>query len=124
MPAGQVRVVWNGKKVQAASHQGAIRGLRLASEHLLGAARPETPLREGDLDRSGKAETRPAQLMAAVSFNTVYARRQHEETTWRHPIRGKAKYLEDPFNRERDVMLQIIAVQVRRGMQQGGGGAP
>lgn len=34
-----------------------------------------------------------------VSFNTIYAARQHEETDWHHEI-GQAKYLEQPFREQ------------------------
>lgn len=37
---------------------------------------------------------RPVSIDAEVSFNTVYAARQHEELDWQHPKGGRAKYLE------------------------------
>lgn len=119
---GRVRVQWRGPEAKAAARGGAVRGLQLASEHLLGEAQKETPFREGHLERSARPHLYPERLMAAVSFNTVYARRQHEETTWHHPIKGKAKYLEDPFRRERQVMLRLIETSVRRAHSNGGGG--
>lgn len=42
------------------------------------------------------AYTSDGRHMAVVGFNTVYARRQHEEITWRHVI-GEAKYLENAW---------------------------
>jgi len=32
-----------------------------------------------------------------VSYDLIYARRQHEELSYRHPKGGQAKYLEEPF---------------------------
>lgn len=119
---GRVSVRWRGPEVKAAARGGAVRGLRLAAEHLTGEAQKETPFREGHLERSARPHVYPERLMAAVSFGTVYARRQHEETTWHHPIKGKAKYLEDPFRRERRVMLRLIETAIRRATTQGGGG--
>lgn len=114
MARGQVVVKWNGPKVKANARTGAIAGLKSASEHLLGQARQETPLQEGHLERSGRPHLYPSTLMAAVSFNTPYARIQHESPHFRHPIRGKAYYLRDPFRRERKTMLAIIATAIRR----------
>lgn len=117
MPAGTVRVVWNGAKIKKATRDGVEHGLQLSAEHLLGQSRQEAPLREGHLDRSGRAEVFPNSLTAAVSFNTPYARRQHEETSWRHPVRGKAHYLSDPFTREQETMLALIATATRRSLR-------
>jgi hypothetical protein len=36
-------------------------------------------------------------LIGACEVDQVYAHRQHEELTWRHPEGGQAKYLEQPF---------------------------
>jgi hypothetical protein len=44
----------------------------------------------------------------------VYARRQHEELTWKHAPGRNAKYLEGPMNSEREVMLRLMAVPLRR----------
>ena len=36
--------------------------------------------------------------MAAVSYDTPYAIRQHEDLSYKHDAGRKAKYLEDPLN--------------------------
>ena len=33
--------------------------------------------------------------------------RQHEELDWEHPLGGKAKYLEDPFNRLKKKVVKM-----------------
>ncbi|MFE6384758.1 hypothetical protein [Nocardiopsis dassonvillei] len=81
-------------------------------EHLLGESRKQVPIEEGTLERSGTAVTDG--LQGAVYYDTVYARRQHEETTWRHDPGRKAKYLERPAMEEKDAMLKLVAAQVRR----------
>lgn len=111
-----VRMEWHGGRVNAQAHAGAERGVRLAAEHLLAASRLQVPLDEGTLERSGRADADG--LEAAVSYDTVYAARQHEELTWHHPMPGrKAKYLEDPLNEQAAAMNEIIAAEVRRALR-------
>ncbi|MFE7273041.1 minor capsid protein [Streptomyces sp. NPDC057623] len=107
------RFSFNGRR------QWTTRGRRLASdglrrglEHVLAESRKIVPLDEGTLERSGRVDVDG--LNGAVSYDTVYARRQHEELTWKHLPGRSAKYLEIPMNRERDVVLRLMAVDLRR----------
>lgn len=90
----------------------ASEGLRRGLEHVLAESRKIVPLREGTLERSGRVDVDG--LDGAVSYDTVYARRQHEELTWKHAPGRTAKYLEKPMNSERQVVLQLMAVPLRR----------
>ncbi|MFY7069584.1 hypothetical protein ACOQFV_27315 [Nocardiopsis changdeensis] len=112
--SSSVRLKWDGDDARREALKAAEKGLGLAMEHLLGESRKEAPLEEGTLERSGTAVVRGRE--GAVYFDTVYARRQHEELTWRHDPGRKAKYLEDPFNRERETLLEIVAAQVREAL--------
>ncbi|MFJ5259089.1 minor capsid protein [Streptomyces sp. NPDC088387] len=87
-------------------------GLRRALEHILAESKKLVPLDEGTLERSGKVDIDG--LDGSISYDTPYARRQHEELTWRHAPGRSAKYLEKPMNSERDVALRIMAVSLRR----------
>ena len=98
------RITWHGDAVIATIDAAAVVGLTHGAEHLLAEAVKEVPLEEGTLQRSGVASVDEAALRAAVSFDTVYAVRQHEELTWQHDAGRKAKYLEDPLNREAAVI--------------------
>lgn len=80
-----------------------VEAVRRCGEDLLGKAQRDAPVEEGTLRASGELElenTAPvapragSEVTATVSFNTVYAARQHEELGWRHPKGGRAKYLE------------------------------
>lgn len=104
-------------KIRKAELKGAIKGLHLAAEHLLQASRAQVPHEEGTLERSGVASVDEGGLKGAVSFDTVYAVRQHEELTWKHDDGRKAKYLEDPMNEEAAVMAEIVAAQIRRSLR-------
>ena len=87
-------------------------GLQRGLEHVLTESRKIVPLEEGTLERSGRVVREG--LNGAISYDTVYARRQHEELTWKHLPGRSAKYLEIPMNRERDVVLRLMQVSLRR----------
>ncbi|WP_067470010.1 hypothetical protein [Actinomadura macra] len=107
------RLEWDGRRVTEVQRAAAMRGLRKAAEHLLGESRQQVPIEEGTLERSGVASVDSSALQAAVSFDTPYAVRQHEDLDLQHDPGRKAKYLEDPFNEQGPVMLQIIAAEIR-----------
>lgn len=89
----------------------ASQGLQKALEHTLAKANALVPLEEGTLMRSGKVSV--DQLGGAISYDTPYAVRQHEELTWRHAPGRQAKYLEQPMRTEREEMLRLMAVPLR-----------
>ncbi|MCX5587543.1 minor capsid protein [Streptomyces erythrochromogenes] len=109
-----VRLNWEGGRLGTTTRgrRAAEEGLQKALEHLLAESRKIVPLREGTLERSGRVVR--AGMNGFVTYDTVYARRQHEELTWKHLPGRKAKYLEGPFNSEREVMLRLMAVPLRR----------
>lgn len=109
-------IEWDGDEIAAELHGAAARGLGIAAEHLLGASRQLVPLEEGTLERSGVASVDAGELVAAVSYDTVYAVRQHEEMTWRHDPGRQAKYLEAPMHSEADTLLALVAAELRREM--------
>lgn len=88
--------------------------VRRIGEDLLGRAQRLAPVEEGTLRASGEVELERNgdRVAAVVSFQTVYAARQHEETTWSHPLGGQAKYLSEP--------LQENAARYRRILEAAG----
>lgn len=108
----RVDLDWHGDEAIFAADSGAEEGLEAAAEHLLGASRALVPLEEAVLERSGRASQ--AGLRAAVSYDTVYAARQHEELTWRHDPGRQAKYLEAPLHTDAGERNDIIAAHIRR----------
>ncbi|ARX85629.1 hypothetical protein SMD44_05093 [Streptomyces alboflavus] len=113
----RARLRWNGDTALAATRQGAARGLRLAAEHVLEVSRRRVPIEEATLERSGTATVDESTLTAAVSYDTPYAVRQHEEMTYRHDAGRTAKYLEAPMTEEAGTVAEIIAAQVRRSLR-------
>lgn len=111
--AQHTRLTYNGRRLWTArGRRLAEQGLDRALEHILAKSRRLVPLEEGTLERSGRASRQG--LNGAISYDTVYAVRQHEELTWRHLPGRQAKYLETPMNSERDVVLRMIQVDLRR----------
>jgi hypothetical protein len=113
---GRVEISWHGDEIAAQLAGATPRGLRLAGEHLLQVSRTEVPIEEATLERSGVVSVDETKGQAAVSYDTSYAVRQHEDMTFRHQGGRKAKYLEGPMNAERETMLALIAAAARRGL--------
>jgi hypothetical protein len=109
-----VRLEWRENLVVAELGAGTVEGLGRAAEWLLGESDQLVPLEEGTLARSGVASVDEASMTAAVSYDTPYAVRQHEELEWRHDPGRQAKYLEQPLHEGRDTMAAILAAAIRR----------
>lgn len=106
----------NVAKALIAFEHGAIEGVRLAGEHVLQVANGRVPLLEGTLERSGKVsdpEVQDGQVVGAVSYDTPYAVRQHEETDYHHTAGRQAKYLETAVNDTAGVQRAIIAQAIK-----------
>lgn len=108
---------WNGEKIKQAIEEGALRGLKMAAEHLLKEARDLVPIDTAALERSGMAVVDVDKMEATVLFDTPYAVRQHEDMTYRHAPGRQAKYLEQPMITERDTMRKIIQKQIAKELQ-------
>ncbi|MEV5509047.1 minor capsid protein [Streptomyces orinoci] len=105
---------WNGSAATAAIRQAAARGARLGAEHVLQVSRQKVPIEEGTLERSGTVSVDEQQATAAVSYDTPYARRVHEDLTARHAPGRSAKYLESVLPETAGEVQALIAAQVKR----------
>ena len=108
-----VQVTRNDHAVVALLQNAVPSALNHAAEILRGWSVMLAPLDEGDL--RGSAQVTPAtgdNPKAWVSFDTVYAARQHEELGWYH-TEGQAKYLEEPVTERADELMEIIASYIR-----------
>jgi hypothetical protein len=102
------------KNVVAGVKKASTRGMSLAAEHVLGVAKQQVPIEEHILEESGFTSVDGTHhIRAAVSFDTPYAVRQHEDMTLKHDEGRNAKYLENAFNSEQDAVKQIIAAELR-----------
>lgn len=101
---------------KAAADEGAAEGLTNATEFLLTEANLSVPHEDGDLERSGRATVDKKQQVGAVSYDTPYAVRQHEETDYSHDGKGEAKWLENTMTRERQMVAELVAQGLRSRM--------
>ncbi|MER5769553.1 hypothetical protein [Streptomyces sp. NPDC001985] len=112
MSPRHVRMTFEGQRLWTArGRRLAERGLQRALEHTLGVSNSRVPLDEGTLERSGRVNVDG--LNGAISYDTVYAVRQHEELEWKHAPGRQAKFLESAMNDQRAVMLRLMAVPLR-----------
>lgn len=111
------RLRFNGAAAEAAVRAGAARGLHLAAEYVLAESQQVVPLDESPLMQSGTASVDAGSLTAAISYDTPYAVRQHEELTWRHAPGRTAKYLENPLNAATGAVAALIAAEIRRALR-------
>lgn len=130
---------WRTKLVSKKAQTAALEALRVGAEAILTEAINEAPVETGTLRRSGTVTVgyvpdsgavyaaassrsmhdafrneKGKEQAVYISFNTPYARRQHEEIGYNHPLGGKAKYLEDPFNRNKSKVLKYVEAHVKR----------
>lgn len=130
---------WRTKLVSKKAQTAALEALRVGAEAILTEAINEAPVETGTLRRSGTVTVgyvpdsgavyaaassrsmhdafrneKGKEQAVYISFNTPYARRQHEEIGYNHPLGGKAKYLEDPFNRNKSKVLKYVETHVKR----------
>lgn len=109
-------ITWHGAPQVAAKAKD---GMLEACEVLLAHAVDQTPWVEHHLRNSGTTDvaSQGETVTGVVSFNTPYARIQHEALDFHHPNGGNAKFLERPANQFGDELLQIIGANLREVFQ-------
>jgi len=134
---------WRIKEAVKIAEEAGLKALRTGAEAILTEAIDEAPIETGTLRRSGtvtvgalpdgtqvyEAAESGTEMKDAfpdkigkekavyISFSTPYARRQHEELEYEHPLGGKAKYLEDPFNRNKQKVLKYADKQTKKTLE-------
>lgn len=111
------KVRWYGRQVSANVRAAGIRGLRLAAEHVLEEANRTVPLEEGTLMRSGTVSVDERQGVAAISYDTPYAIRQHEDTTLRHDPGRRAKWLQLTLQERARAIRDYIAGEIKKALR-------
>jgi len=95
----------------------AMDGLGDAAEFLLEESQREVPFEEGTLAGSGTVTVDRARGEAAISYDTPYAVRQHEDQALQHPNGRKAKFLERPMREKGPAAFEHVEASVRRVMR-------
>lgn len=95
--------------------------LKRTAEQMYPKIVAQTPYKTGKLEQSVRvtASGTPQHpvltaVASAKSGNYDYASIQHEETSYNHPIKGKAHYIRDPWNQEVRNMRRRINRKLRR----------
>lgn len=111
------RFEWDGKLVSNQVREASERAIERAAQHVLQVANnpSNVPVDEGTLRASGgySLGTEGATAVAAVYYDTEYARRQHEETSWNHPGGGRAKWLEAVIAEEAATVHDLVAARMK-----------
>jgi hypothetical protein len=110
-----VSSTWSGPAVKAAIKAAGRRALTLAGEHLLTESNKVVPIEEATLERSGQVDADDDQV--AISYDTPYAVRQHEDVSLGHDPGRKAKYLEETVEAEKDVASKIVSREIGRALR-------
>lgn len=97
-------------KMPISVNAAAERQLNIVCQDLRGKAAELAPVDTGDLRGSSFAEVDG--LDGTVGFSEQYALRQHE-MDYRHPKGGQMKYLETPYEDNRDKYIDFIGKAVK-----------
>jgi hypothetical protein len=134
---------WRIKEAVKITEEAGLKALRTGAEAILTEAIDETPVDTGTLRRSGTVTAGKlpdwVQVYAAaeagnemkdafpdpvgkekavyISFNTPYARRMHEDLGYTPKRGGGPKYLESPFNRNKNKVLKYADKQIRKALK-------
>lgn len=111
----RIRVDWHGEEAIRRARSALEQALDESAEYVLEEANRTVPLEEGTLMRSGAA-TREG-LQATVSYDTPYARVQHERTWYRHAPGRRAKWLELTVREQVDAVRRFFARQLRQALK-------
>jgi hypothetical protein len=134
---------WRIKEAVKIAEEAGLKALRTGAEAILTEAIDETPIDTGTLRRSGTVTVGAlpdgAQVYEAaesgtemkdafpgpegkekavyISFNTPYARRMHEDLGYTPKRGGGPKYLETPFNANKDKVLKMAETKVKKALR-------
>lgn len=108
------RVEWHGDKVIDSTRENGVKALWAGGEHILHKGNETVPYLEGILAASGHVSVSKSNLVAAISYDTPYAVKQHEDITLRHTGRRRAQWLRLTLQEQMHRVLQLMADQLKR----------
>lgn len=115
MAEPSVTIEWHGEVLAGRALDGGWRGLVIGAELVLQRSRAVVPNDEGTLERSGNTSGDRSTMTTAVSYDTPYAKRQHE-VPMRHQDGRTDKYLERPWRASRDDIARVLQAQIRKAL--------
>lgn len=105
---------FDGTAVVAGLERRARAALVDAGEFLLEEANRTAPIEEGTLIGSGAVTAAREGLVVAVSYDTPYAVRQHEDTRLRHDPGRRARWLAYTFREQAHRVVPFLADRMAR----------
>ncbi len=134
---------WRIKEAVKIAEDAGLKALRTGAEAILTEAIDEAPIDTGTLRRSGTVtvgklpdgarvfeaaeagnemkDAFPGEIgkekAVYISFNTPYARRMHEDLGYTPKRGGGPKYLETPFNANKDKVLKMAETKVKKALR-------
>ena len=107
---------WNADALIARIQAGARAGVAEGAQAVATASQELTPVQDGVL-RAATYVHNPievdGEVLSGVGNNTIYAARQHEETSWNHPRGGQAKFMETAMTQNADAVRQTIINHIK-----------
>lgn len=107
-------LTWKGTEIADNIDDAIKDALQAGAELLKDEAVERTPVETATLRGTAKPSYDDGE--AVVSYDTKYARRQHEEIGWQHPGGGQAKFLESALIDNQDKIRDVIAEELRKGL--------
>lgn len=105
-------MTWEGAKAKRIYKKAQAKGLLVGAELGLTEANRTVPIEEATLERSGETSVDEGKMVAAISYDTPYARRQHEDLSLGHDPGRRAKWLEQTLNEEGKKLRDVIADEI------------
>ncbi|HHY08220.1 MAG TPA: hypothetical protein GX530_06815 [Corynebacteriales bacterium] len=135
---------WRIKEAVKIAEEAGLKALRTGGEKIITSAMNNVPIESGTLRRSATTtvgglpnssevyesakegnemknafpEPIGKEKAVYVSYNTPYARRQHEEMDYVHPIGGGPKYLENAFNQLKGKIIRMAERKIRKALRE------
>lgn len=97
--------------------KAALKGTKKLGENILGESQKLVPVDSGTLKESGVVSLDKSVQVVTISYNTPYARKQHEDNTLNHPNGGQAKYLEQPFNERASKLESFVGDSIHKALE-------
>jgi len=100
--------------VEKAVRDAGLKGLEDGGEFLLEESNRTIPHETGEMERSGLVSKDETAGEVAVSYNTPYAPRQHEDTRLSHDEGRRPKWLEQTVTEQSGRIIEHVADAVSK----------
>ena len=119
----KIKVTWDDALAMKASDDGATEGLLLAARMILGATNQVVPYAQGTLMGSGAVDFYIKDKIASVYYDTVYARKLHQNPRFKFQNGRRGKYLQYTLgqSRKQDDVLNLFGEGMKAGFRRRSG---